>query len=61
MSTVSNAILLLDLLSSAIAVQTKITQLLQQAQIEGRDVSNEELATLRAETDIKLNQWNNLT
>ena len=41
-------------------MQTRVTALLQKAQSEGRDVSDKELADLRAETDAARAEWDSL-
>lgn len=58
MAAVTGIIAVIDILNSAITVAGKASELLQQAQREGRDVSAEELQTLRDATDETHAEWN---
>jgi len=45
----NNALIAIDLLTTALNSAVRINQVLAAAQAEGRDVSDEEIAALRAE------------
>ena len=47
----SNAVMVLDVLNATLSVAAKIQEILQRAQIEGRDVTDEELNELKMHND----------
>lgn len=51
-----NLILLLDIATTALEVQGRIVQLMQQYQ--GRDIPDEEIKALRAKSKELLDKWN---
>ena len=51
MSTVSNAIIILDLLQAGLTITSEINTLFRKAESEGRNVSKSELATLADDND----------
>ena len=53
-STTSNAIIILDLIQAGIAINLEIQNAIRQAELEGRNITSEELQTLADENDAKL-------
>lgn len=47
----SNTVLAIDMLIGVMQVSAEINQMLKNAAVEGRDITDEELATLKAAND----------
>jgi hypothetical protein len=56
----TNIIIALDMLSAVMNTAMRLSQLIQAAQIEGRDLNEEELKALRDESDRVVGQLNSL-
>lgn len=54
---VGNLLLALDAVTTMIEIQARFAEVINKARAEGRDISNEELAGLRAENQVKRAAW----
>lgn len=53
-----NAILLLDIIIAAINVAARANQVLRQAALDDRDVTDSEIEQFKTQTDALREQWN---
>ncbi len=53
----NNTILALDAIMALMEIQSKFATMIQTARSEGRDITNEELASLRSENKAKLAEF----
>lgn len=61
MDEVLKVLLVLTNLSTALMRATqKVTELIEEANAEGRDLTDEEVASVRAEGDKAIAEWNDL-
>ncbi len=54
---VANLLLALDAVTTMIEIQARFAEVINKARAEGRDISDSELAGLRAENKVKRAAW----